>query len=95
MKGSLRLNRHKPHIGLHSSHLISTNRSTRLNSRTHNKTPISDTTSRTSTHHSNHTRREGVAETLEEEVETKDLAEEEVKLHAIAVDNWITMLDIV
>ena len=87
MKGSLRLNRHKPHIGLHSYHLISTNRSTHFNSRTRKKIPINHTTSRTSTHHNNHTRKEGVAETSEEEVEEKDLVEEEVKLRDITVDN--------
>ena len=32
-------------------------------------------------------------ETLEVE-EDEDLAEEEVKLHAIIVDNWVTMPDI-
>ena len=87
MKGSLRLNRHKPHIVLHSSHLISTNCSTHFNNRTREKIRINHTTSRTSTHHNNHTRKEGVAETSEEEVEEKDLVEEEVKLHDITVEN--------
>ena len=45
-----------------------------------NKTPISKTTSRTSTHHNNYTLKEGVAENLEDEVE-------EVQLHAIIVEN--------
>ena len=62
-----------------------------LSSRTRNKTPISHTTSRTSTHHNNHTHKEGVVETLEEE-EDEDLAEEEVKLHAITMHNRAIML---
>ena len=88
MKGLLRLNMHKPRISLDSSQLISTNHM-------RNKTPISHTTNKTSTHHNNHTRREGVVETLEEEVEEEDLVEEEAKLRAIIVDNWVTMLEIV
>ena len=65
-----------------------------LDSHMHNKTPIIHTTSRTSIHHSNHTRREGVAETSEEKVEEEDLVEEEVKLRAIIVDNRVTIPDI-
>ena len=61
----------------------------------HNKTPINHTTSRTSTHHNNHTHREGVAETSEEEVEEEGLVEEEVKLRVITVDNQVAMLDII
>ena len=53
----------------------------------HNKTPISNTTSRTSTHHRNYTLREGVAENLEDDVAEEDLVGEEVQLHAITVDN--------
>ena len=53
----------------------------------HNKPRISHTTKKTSTHHNSHTRREGVAETSEEEVEAEDLVEAEVKLRAITVDN--------
>ena len=59
-----------------------------------NKTRISRTTSKSSTHHNSHTHREGVAETSEEEVEVEDLVEEEVKLHAITMDNRVTMLEI-
>ena len=43
--------------------------------------------SRTSTPRSNHTLKEGVAETSEEEEEEEDLVEEEVRLHAITVEN--------
>ena len=86
MKGSLRLNRRKPRISLRSSHQINTNCSTRFSSRTRNKIHISHTTS-----HSNHTRKEGVVKNLEEEVEVKYLVEEEVKLHAITMENWVTM----
>ena len=52
-----------------------------------NKTPINKTTSRNSTHHRNYTLREGVAETLEDEVVEEDLVGGEVQLHAIVVDN--------
>ena len=52
------------------------------------------TTSRISSCHNNHTLREGVVETSKEEVEEEDLAEEEAKLHAITVDNWVSMLEI-
>ena len=95
MNGSLKMNRRKPCIIPRSSHLISTNCSTHFNNRTREKIPINHTTSRTSTHHNNHTRKEGVAETSEEEVEEKDLVEEEVKLHDITVDNRVTMPEIV
>ena len=95
MNGSLRLNTRNPRISLRSSHLISINHSTCFNSYTRNKTPISHTTSRTSTHHSNHTRREGVVETSEEEVEEEDLVEGDVKLCAVTLDNRFTMLEIV
>ena len=91
MKGFLRINWCKPHIILHISHQISTNRSMCLNSCTHNKIPIGHTASRTSTHHSNHTCREGVVETSEEEVEEEDLVEEEAKLRAITLDNQVTI----
>ena len=60
-----------------------------------NKIPIVNTTKRINTHHSIHTRREGVVETSEKEVEAKDLVEEEVKLCSITMDNWVTMLEIV
>ena len=49
----------------------------------------------TSTHHSNHTHKEGVVETLEEEVEEEGLVEEEIKLRAITMDNRVTIWDIV
>ena len=75
------MNRHKPRINLHSSQPISTN------SRMRNKTPISKNTSRTNTHRSNYTRREGVVENLEDEVEEEDLVGEEVQLHAITMEN--------
>ena len=95
MKGLLKLIRHRPRINLCSSHLISTNHTTCLSSCTCNKIPISHSTTRTNIHHNNHTRREGVAKNSEEEVEEEDLVEEEVKLHAITVDNQVTMPEIV
>ena len=95
MRGSLRLNRHKPRTNLHSSQLISTNSRMRFNSHTCNEIPISKTTSRTSTHSSNYTLREGVEETLEDKVEEVDFVGEEVQLHAITVDNWVTFPEIV
>ena len=52
-----------------------------------NKTPINKTISRTSTHCSNYILREGVAETLEDEVVEEDLVGGEVQLHAITVEN--------
>ena len=61
----------------------------------HKKTPITKTTSRTSIHRSNYTLREGVAENLEDEVAKEDLIGEEVQLHAITVDNWVTFPEIV
>ena len=57
----------------------------------HNKITINRTTGRTSTPHSKHAHREMVVETLEAE-EEEVLVEEEVKLHAITVDNQVTML---
>ena len=88
MRGSLSLNKCKPHTNPHSSQLISTNICMRFSSHIHSEIPISKTTSRTSTHHNNYTREEGVAETSEDEVEEdEDLVGEEVKLHAITVDN--------
>ena len=66
----------------------------RLSNHTYNKIPISHSTSRTNTHHSNHTRKEGVVENSEEEVEEDDLVEEEAKLRAITVDNRVTTLEI-
>ena len=94
MKGLLRMNWCKHRISLYSSHPINTkisiNLSTRLSIHTHNKI----TTSRTNTHHKNHTNREGVVENLEEEVEEEDLVEEEAKLHAITMENWVIMLEI-
>ena len=78
MRGYLRLNRHKPCTNLHSSQLINTNNRMRFSNSMHNKTPVSKTTSRISTHHSNYTLREGVAETLEDEVVEEDLVGEEV-----------------
>ena len=50
------------------------------------KTLINKTTSRTNTHRSNYTLREGVVETLEDEVAEKDLVGGEVQLHAITMD---------
>ena len=78
MRGSLRLHWHKPRVNLCSYHLISINRSMHFNIHTCSKTPISNTTSRTNTHHNNYTLREGVAETLEDEMVEKDLVGEEV-----------------
>ena len=89
------LNMCKPCITLFSSHLISTNHSTHPNNCMYNRTPINHTTSRTNNHHSNHTRKEGVAKNSEEEVEEEDLVEEKVKLHAIILDNWVTMPNII
>ena len=87
MRGSLRLNRLKPYTNLHSSQLISTNSCMCFNSHMHSKTPISKTTNRTSTHINNYTLREGVVENLEEAAEEEVLVEEEVKLHAITMEN--------
>ena len=78
MRGSLRLNRQKPHTKLHSSQLISTNSHIRFKNHMHRKTPINKTTSRTNTHRNNYTLREGVVETLEDEVVEEDLVGEEV-----------------
>ena len=47
-----------------------------------------------SNHNSNHTLREGVVENLEEEVKGEALVEGEVRLHAITMDNQVTMLEI-
>ena len=47
-----------------------------------------------SSHRSNHTLREGGVETSEVEEEEEDLAEEDVKLYAINVDNWAIMQEI-
>ena len=78
MRGYLRLNRCKPRTNLHSSQLISTNKRMRFSNHTCSKTPISKTTSRTSTHSSNYTLREGVVETLEDKVVEEDLVGGEV-----------------
>ena len=51
----------------------------------HKKITTSHTTSRTSTHHNNHTSKECVVEYLGEEEEY--LVEEEAKLCAITMDN--------
>ena len=80
------MNRRKPHTNLHNSHLIGTNSRMYFNSRMCNKTPISKTTHRTSTHHSNYTLGEGVAENLEDKGEEEDLVGGEVQLHAITMD---------
>ena len=58
----------------------------RFSSHMCSKTPISKTTNRTSTHSINYTLREGVVETLEDEVVEEDLVGGEVQLHAITVD---------
>ena len=87
MRGSLRLNKCKPHTNPHSSQLISTSICMRFSSHMCIKTPISKTTSRTSTHHNNYTLKEGVVETLEDEVAEEDLVRGEVQLLAIIVDN--------
>ena len=50
------------------------------------KTRISKATNRTSTHNSNYTLREGVVETLEDEVVEEDLVGGEVQLHAITME---------
>ena len=58
----------------------------RLNSHTRSQTPISITTNRTNTRNSNYTLREGVVESLEDEVAEEDLVGGEVQLHAITMD---------
>ena len=58
----------------------------RFSNHMRNKTPISKTTSRTSTHHSNYTLMEGVVETLKDKVAEEDLVGGEVQLHAITMD---------
>ena len=96
MRGMFKLNWHKHCISLRIFHptsiKINISISMHLNSHTCNK--ITLTTSRISTCHSNHTRKEGVVETSEEEVEEEYLVEEDAKLHAITVDNWVTMPEI-
>ena len=87
MRGSLNLNRNKPRINLLSSHLISTNIHMHFSSHMHNKIPIIKTTSRTNTHHSSYTLREGVTKNLEDKVVEEDLVGGEVQLHAITMDN--------
>ena len=76
MRGSLRLNRCKPHNNLHSSQLIGTNSHTHFNSHMCSKTLIKKTTSRISTHHSYYTLKEGVADMLEDELVEEDLVGE-------------------
>ena len=71
MKDLLKMNRHKPCIGLCSSQLINTNYSMHLNNRMYNENPIIHSNNEISTHHSSHSRREGVEETSEEEVEVR------------------------
>ena len=63
------------------------------NNHMHSKITISCTINRTSTPRINHTPKEGVVETLEVE-EEEYLVEEEVKLHAITVENQVTTLEI-
>ena len=98
MRGRLRLNQHNHHIILCSSHPVSIRTSISLSMRhdTHmcNKINTNCTTSRISTRHNNHTLKEGVVETSEEEVEEESLLEGEVRLHAITVDNQVTMPEI-
>ena len=60
----------------------------------HNKITVGRTTNKISTRHNNHTLKEGVVETSEEEVEEEALLEGEVRLHAITVDNQVTMPEI-
>ena len=98
MRGRIRLNRHKHHISLRISHPISIrtsiSRSMRLSINMHCRININHHTSRTGTHLSNRTHKEGVVETSEEEEEEEYLVEEEVRLHAITVDNRVTVRDI-
>ena len=63
------------------------------NSHMHSGTTISHNISRTSTPHNNHTYKEGMVETSEAK-QKEDFVEEEVRLHAITMDNQVTMLDI-
>ena len=79
------MNRCKPHTNLHSSQLISTNIRMHFSSQMH-KTPISKTTNRTTTRSNNYTLREGVVETLEDEVVREDLVGREVHLYVITMD---------
>ena len=92
------MNQCKNHNILCSSHpintKISTNLSMHLGIRTHNKITIICITNRISTHHNNYTCKEGVVETSEAKEEEEDLVEEEVRLHAITVDNQVTIPDI-
>ena len=76
---------------LHLSNTI--NIRTSINLSMLHKTNISRNTSKITTPHNNHTLREGMVETSEAE-EEEDLAEEEVRLHAITVNNRVTMLEI-
>ena len=89
--GRLKLNRCKHPISLHISHPICIKTNIIIN--ICHRINISCNTSIISIPHSNHTLREGVVETSEAE-EEEDLAEEEVRLHAITVNNRVTMLEI-
>ena len=92
------MNQRKHCIILHISHLISIKTSIILNmcltNHMRNRITINRPTNRISTLHNNHTLREGVVETLEEEAEEEDLVEEEVKLHAITMENQAIMQNI-
>ena len=57
----------------------------------HNKITISRNINIINTLQSNHTLKEGVVENSKEEAEEEVLVEEEVKLHAITVENQVTM----
>ena len=82
------MNRHKHTTSLHLSHKTNIKISIRI-SMCH----ITRMCRTICTHHNRHTLREGGVEISEVE-EEEDLAEEEVKLYAITMDNQTIMIDI-
>ena len=96
--GRLRLTPHKHRISLCSSHPISIRTTISLsmhhNNHMHNRITIICNINRINTPYSNQTLKEGVVENSEVEEEEEDLVEEEVMLHAITMDNQVTMPDI-
>ena len=89
--GRLRLNWLKHLIIMRSSHLVNivTSISLSMHHNNHmcNTITTSRITHRINTHHNNHTLREGVVETSKAEEVEQDLVEEEVRLHAIIMEN--------
>ena len=91
--GNFRLNRHNRTTILCLFYQTSIIHSMHPRISMHHRTNISRNISTISTQSSNHTLKEGVVETSKEE-EEEDLEKEEVRLHAITVDNQVTIPDI-